>query len=280
MISANIAAGTIVPTQQVTIQSKPQVAPTAPPPLVEIKLDEVPDEAEPRVVVDAVPEEEEESIEDEDEEEEPEIELGLEQAEEEEEGWELCSVNPRKRPSHDIDDDEEDVHDEAERFIRNRRSGSLSKRLRREEDYIKDIPAAPLTRLKKRSSEELDDDEGAEDTFSLGGRDIASPKKRSRLDSTPSDSPPISTIGTSTGDSDSTPMIGDESDEQDLSSTGPHGVGSKSSASMLYAQHPRGLTSTSSSTPISMSEMEMAKLYSFDSASGLTASLDGSEVDA
>jgi hypothetical protein len=287
MISANIAAGTFVlPTQhqQVTIQSTPQVVPTAPPaPLVEIKLDEAP---EPRVVVEAVPEEEEEeeSVEEEDEEEE----TGPELAEEEEEDWELCNVNPRKRSSHDIDEDEDeaadgDVHDETERLVRNRRSGSLSKRLRLEGDYIKDVPAASPTRIKKRPSEELDDDDEEENgvlTLKLGGRDTASPKKKSRLDSTPSESPPVSIIGTSIGESDSIPMTGDDEDSLDLSSTtsSPLGAGGKSSTTMLYAQHPRGLTTTS--TPISMNEAEMAKLYSFDSASGVTASLDGSEVDA
>lgn len=288
MISANVAAGNFVlPTQQVTIQSRPQVPPTAPPPLVEIKIDEAPDEAQSRVVVEAVPEEEEESLEeeeddDEDDDEDEEI-TGPEQMEEEEEDWELCNINPRKRSSIDFDDDDEDHDanadgDEAERLVRNR-SGSLSKRLRREEDYIKDVPAASPTRLKKRSSEELDDDEGNDEgdgtiTLTLDGRDSASPKKRSRLDSTPSESPPVSIIGTSTGESDSVPTTGDDEDELDLSSAGtPHG--GKASTRMPLSKHPRGLT-----TPMIMNEAAMAKLYSFDSAGGgVAASLDGGEVD-
>jgi hypothetical protein len=288
MISANVAAGTFVLPTQHPQATRPQAAPTTPPPpLVEIKLDEAPDESEPRVVVEAVPEEEEEdSAEEEDEDDE--AETGLEQAEDEDEDdWELCNVNPRKRSSHDIDEDDDeaadgDSHDESGRLIRNR-SGSLSKRLRREEDYIKDVPAASPTRLKKRSSEELDDDEDDKErigtlTLTLGGRDSGSPKKRSRLDSTPSESPPVSIIATSTGESDSIPTTGDDEDELDLSSTSS--AGSKSSTTMLYAQHPRGLTTTSSSTPMSISEAEMAKLYTFDSVSGITTSLDGSEVDA
>jgi len=285
-----VAVGNFVlPSQQVTIQSRAQVATTPPPPLVEIRIDEAPNEAESRLVVEAVPEEEEESVEEEEEEDEEEDEdevTGPDQVEEEDEDWQLCNVNPRKRSSIDVDDDEEDEDeaanadgDETARLLRNRRSGSLSKRLRREEDYTKDVPAALPIRLKKRSSEELDDENDDEGdgtiTVIVQERDGASPKKRSRLDSTPSESPPISIVGTSTGESDSVPTTGDDEDELDLSSTSsPRG----GKSSVLFAQHPRGLTTSSAS--IIMSETEMAKLYSFDSAGGgVAASLDSGEVD-
>jgi hypothetical protein len=213
--------------------------PTVPP--IQIKIDEAPREQVPRLVK-AIPEEEEESV------------------EEEEEDWEVCPVNPRKRSSDDLDRDGDadadadgEIMDEKEHLLRKRRSGSLSKRLRREEDYIKDIPVASPTRLRKRSSEEVEDNDSAGDGLEADGREVAT-KKRLRVDSTPSEdavgSPPVSIIGT--GESDSVPTTGDE-EELDFSS--PRGK------SLTYAQHPRGLKR---SGPISMSEADMAGLYTFD----------------
>lgn len=245
---ANVAAGTIVPTQATPV---PRYTPSPPPaPPMQIKIDEAPREQVARVVK-AIPEEEEESV------------------EEEEEDWEVCPVNPRKRSSEDIDEDADgDILDEDEHTLRKRRSGSLSKRLRREEDYIKDIPTASPTRLRKRPSEELEDDDGAGDGLEADGREAAT-KKRLRVNSTPSEdtgaSPPVSIIGT--GESDSVPTTGDE-EELDFSS--PRG---KSSA---YALHPRGL---GSSTPIAMSEADMAGLYTFDPPGAATSATRDGEVD-
>jgi hypothetical protein len=248
-MAANIAAGTIMPT---LVQAVPQYSSSPPAiPPIQIKIDE---EEIPRLVK-AIPEEEEESV------------------EEEEEDWEVCPVNPRKRSSHDLDQDDDadadgDIVDEKGHMFRSRRSRSLSKRLRREEDYIKDMPAASPTRLRKRSSEELEDDDSAGDVLEVDGRATAT-KKRLRVDSTPSEdagtSPPVSTI--ETAESDSVPTTGDE-DELDF--TSPRGKSS------TYAQHPRGLKSPTS-TP--MSEADMAGLYSFDPpTAGITAARDG-EVD-
>jgi hypothetical protein len=242
-MAANVAAGTIVPTQV------PQYTPSPPPALpIQIELDEAPREQVPRLIK-AIPEEEEESV------------------EEEEEDWEVSPVNPRKRSSQDVDDDAEgDIVNEYH-TLRKIRSGSLSKRLRREEDYIKDIPITSPTRLRKRSSEELEDDESTGDGLEADGREAAT-KKRLRVHSTPSEdasaSPPVSTIGT--GESDSVPTTGDE-DEADFLS--PRGKSA-------YAQHPRGL---GSSTPVTMSEADMAGLYSFDPSGAVTPITRDDEVD-
>lgn len=228
-MAANVAAGTIVPSQVTPLPRYPLAAPVVPP--IQIKIDEAPIEQVPRLVK-AIPEEEEESV------------------EEEEEDWEVCPVNPRKRSSSDLDGDIVDGH---EHMLQKRRSGSLSKRMRREEDYIKDIPTTSPTRLRKRSSEELEDDDSTGDGLEADGREVAT-KKRIRVDLTPSEgtgaSPPVSIIGT--GESDSVPTTGDE-DEFAF----PNPLGK----SFAYAQHPRGLKS---STPIGMSEADMAGLYTFE----------------
>lgn len=240
-MAANVAAGTIVPTQSTLSPRSPRYTPSPPPPAppIQIKIDEAP-RAQVTRVVKAIPEEEEESV------------------EEEEEDWEVCPVNPRKRSSQDIDEDEH--------TLQKRRSGSLSKRLRREEDYTKDIPVASPTRLRKRSSEELEDDDSVEDGLEAVGRPTS--KKRLRIESTRSEdtgaSPPVS-IGN--GESDSVPTTGDE-DELDFSS--PRG---KSSA---YALHPRSL---GSSTPITMSEADMAGLYTFDTPGAVISATRDGEVD-
>ena len=126
---------------------------------------------------------------------------------------------------------------------------------------------ASPTRLRKRSSEELEDDDSAEDGLEAVGRPAS--KKRLRIDSTPSEdtgaSPPVSIIGN--GESDSVPTTGDE-DELDFSS--PRG---KSSA---YALHPRSL---GSSTPITMSEADMAGLYTFDTPGAVISATRDGEVD-
>lgn len=189
----------------------------------------------------------------------------------EEEDWEVCAVNPRnprKRSSHDLDADEDDtavdreVLDEKNHTPRQRRSGSFQKRLRREQDYVKDRPAASPIRLRKRSSEELNEDESNDEP---DGREVGT-KKKLRVDSTASEeevtSPPVSIIGT--GDSDSVPPTGDEEDP-DLTS-GPKAA---------YAQLPRGLKTAG---PVGMTEAEMDKLYTFESPGTMTTREGG--VDA
>jgi hypothetical protein len=128
MMAANVAAGTIVPTQSTLSPRSPRYTPSPPPPAppIQIKIDEAP-RAQVARVVKAIPEEED---------------------------WEVCPVNPRKRSSQDIDEDEH--------TLRKQRSGSLSKRLKREGNYIKDIPVDSPTRLRKRSAEELEDDGSAD----------------------------------------------------------------------------------------------------------------------
>lgn len=225
---------------------------------MEIKLDEAPIDAPARNDVEALREEEEESAEDEDE----------------EEDWEVCAVNPRnprKRPSHDLDSDDED--DAAgggalgkDHTLQKRRSGSFPKRLRREEDYVKDKPVASPTRLQKRSSKELNEDKSNDDGFEADGREVAT-KKKLRVDTTASEeevtSPPLSITGT--GDSDSVTPTGDDEDP-DLTS-GPQGVAA-------YAQLPRGLKTD----PVGMTEAEMDNLYTFESPGAVTTRDGG--VDA
>ena len=90
----------------------------------------------------------------------------------------------------------------------------------------------------------------------LGKRVSASPKKRSCLDSTTDEFPPIAIIGAGTGESDSLPTTGNDEDDLDLSSiSSPR---SKSSTTILYALHPRSLATT----PMSISEAELTELYS------------------
>lgn len=232
-----------MPTQ--TYASPPVVNP--PPQVVEIKLDEAP-LLQDRRIVEAKPEEEEES------------------AEEEEEDWEVCPVNPRKRSSNDLDEEEEadsrsEQFDEEALTLRKRRSGSFSKRLRLEEDYIKDAPAAPPTKLRKRSSEDLDN-ESVDGGYEAPGRESAA-KKKLRIRSTPNEdastSPPLSIT-------DSHTPTGDE-DDLDLSSL------RNDKSVFAYAQHPRGLRGV---TPVALSEAEMDKLYSF----GSPGAIRDSEVDA
>lgn len=247
-----MAAGNIVPSQIVHSVSSATVTPYIPSTTpreaisqhVEIKIEEA-----PREVVEALREEEEESVE-----------------EEEEEDWEVCAVNPRKRPSHDIDADDDadgEADDQEEHTLRKRRSGSLTKRLRREEDYTKDIPVASPTRLRKRPSEELDDDLGVDEGFDADGREVGT-KKRLRVHSTPSEdavtSPPVSIIGA--GESDSVPPTGDEDDL---------GLNPSPRGRSVYAQHPRSLKAT---TPIGMTEADMDKMYTFDASGTVTNSRD------
>jgi len=129
------------------------------------------------------------------------------------------------------------------------------------------VRAASPTRLRKRSSEELEDDDSIGDGLEADGREAAT-KKRLRVDLTPSEdastSPPVSIIGT--GESDSVPTTGDE-DEADFSS--PRGKSA-------YAQHPRGL---GSSTPIAMSEADMAGMYTFDPPGAVASAARDGEVD-
>lgn len=224
-LTANVAAGSVVPSQA--------VAPTAPqPPQIILK------EAPRRPIVLAIPEEEEEST-DGDEEELAEDETV---EEEDEEDWEACDVNPRKR-SHDDDSvDDDDPH-----ALTRRRSGSLSKRLRREEDYVKDVPAESPTRLRKRSSEELDVDDDAFDAdYEADGREVTA-KKKLRTDGTPSaaSSPPVSLVGSRESHS-LTPTVDEDP---------------RSRGKSAYARYPRGLRSA---TPVLMSEVNMALLYTLE----------------
>jgi len=225
--TANAIAGSVVPSQvaaPATTQHEP---------------------APPRPTVIAIPEEEEESTDDE-----LRISLADDETieEEDDQDAELSPIASRKR-SHELDADESE--DENGRYHVNRhRSGSLSKRLRREEDYVFNSHIESPTRLRKRSSEELDDEEDSKPQCAADGREVST-KKRLRVDllsdgangETPS--PPVSLIGTRESDS-LTPE-----DEAMFS----NGLGHPEYA----AAHPRGLRSAAA--PVRMSDADMASLY-------------------
>ena len=244
--------GNVVPSQVPVPPTITEPPPAEPP--VEIKLDEAPINAMVCRDVEALREEEEESA-------------------EEDEDWKVCVVNPRnprKRPSHNLDSDDEDDGDalgHKDHTLLKRRSGSFPKRLRREEDYVKDKPAASPTRLQKRNSKERNEDQSNDDGFEEDGREVAT-KKKLRVDMTASEeevtSPPLSIIGT--GDSDSVTQTVDDEDP-DLAS-GPQRM-------VAYAQLPRGLKAAD---PVAITEAEMDNLYTFESPGTVTTGDGG--VDA